>query len=48
VPPAIVNETAINISEVRRKGIEPAVVSSDWSGAALAAVKGLDPTAIGG
>jgi serine/threonine protein kinase, bacterial len=48
VPPAIVNEAAINISEVRRKGIEPAVISSDWSGAALAAVKGLDPTAIGG
>jgi serine/threonine protein kinase, bacterial len=48
VPPAIVGETGINLLEVRRKAIEPAVLASDWSGAALAAVKGFDPTAVGG
>jgi len=45
VPPAVISGTAISIPEVRRNRIEPAVIASNWSGAAEAAANGLDPAA---
>jgi serine/threonine protein kinase, bacterial len=42
VPPAMTAGTAINIADLRRNHIEPAVLAADWKGAAVAAANGLD------
>ena len=42
VPQAVINGTPINIPDLRRNHIEPAVLRDNWSGAAVAAANGLD------
>jgi len=42
VPPAMTTGTTINIPDLRRNHIDPAVLAGDWSGAAVAAANGLD------
>jgi TPM domain len=44
VPSAIKGVNASRVDDLRRNKIEPALHSNDWSGAAVAAARGLDPS----
>ncbi|BBX62333.1 UPF0603 protein [Mycobacterium saskatchewanense] len=45
VPSAVKSVNATQVDDLRRNKIEPALHNNDWSGAAVAAAKGLDPSA---
>ncbi len=44
VPTAVKTVNATQVDDLRRNTIEPALHNGDWSGAAVAAAKGLDPS----
>jgi hypothetical protein len=44
VPSAVHNVSESQVNNLRRNQIEPALRAGDWSGAAVAAAKGLDTT----